>query len=164
MESVLAKKNTLQNRLKSGSMVITVVCALAMLFNLGVGIVTLVEYNKYGHDALTRFAFIRNSLASIIGAVIMGLAALMFLRISRNGIPFTDKNVRTVRVIAVLIIVNSFFPVIVSAAASGTDMGNVMVLGSMLSPTALAEGLLFLFTAYIIRYGTMLQQESDETL
>lgn len=107
-----------------------------------------------------RYAAIRQLISSGILTVIMILAALMFFRIFKDGIPFTAKNFRTVRIIGILFLVNAVIPSVSAAGLLGTFRG----LGGIVNPSALVEGLLFLFIAHMVRYGAMLQQESDETL
>ena len=69
----------------------------------------------------------------------------MFLRISKEGMPFSAGNIRIVRIIGILFLVNAVIPSVVTGA--------VITPFSIPNYTALIEGLLFLFIAHIIRYG-----------
>lgn len=51
-------------------------------------------------------------------------------------------------------------PLLVNAILSG----NPKLLMALADPTGIVEGILFLFLAQIMHYGSLLQQESDETL
>jgi len=161
MESVIARKTTVIDKMKSGSRIICGLCIIVVLFNLFCTATFFISQAKYAHDTMTTFAVMRNCISYGISAVIMVMAAIMFFRISKDGVPFNDKNVKTVRNIGILILINAILPTTTAAAISGAEM---TVMGSLLNPTAFAEGLLFIFTSRIIRYGAMLQQESDETL
>jgi hypothetical protein len=162
-------KEQLITKLKKGSMCITAFCLLAMLCNLAAAIIPplLTEHNrtyvgniKIAVDMLTKISLCRRSVSSFILAAVMLLAALMFFRIAKDGMPFSMKNAKTVRIISYLFLLNVIAPsaAVYAICRSGPDT----VAASNLS--ALMEGLLFLFIAHIIRYGAMLQQESDETL
>ncbi|MBP3199205.1 MAG: hypothetical protein J6N21_19700, partial [Butyrivibrio sp.] len=61
-----------------------------------------------------------------------------------------------------LMILGSFLPGFIAHAITGFSADGIFL--SMISPVAMINGLLIFFLAYIIKYGAMLQQESDETL
>ena len=150
-------KEQIIEKLKKGSRWIGIVCVLAVLFNL-----LVIGWGFYRHshavnvDAVTRYVFFREFVTYGLSAVIMLLAALLFFRVAKSGIPFTAQNVRTVRIIGILFLLNAVVPtVLVSGVISPFSVQNY---------SSLLEGLLFLFVAHYIRYGAMLQQESDETL
>ena len=150
-------KEQIIEKLKKGSRWIGIVCVLAVLFNL-----LVIGWGFYRNsdavnvDAVTRYIFFREFVTYGLSAVIMLLAALLFFRVAKSGIPFTAQNVRTVRIIGILFLLNAVVPtVLVSGVISPFSVQNY---------SSLLEGLLFLFVAHYIRYGAMLQQESDETL
>lgn len=150
-------KDQIIQKLKKGSKWIVVICILAILFNLAC------IFRMFGHvrniadpDPVMTYVLIREFITLGINIVIMALAAWMFLRISKEGMPFSAGNIRIVRIIGILFLVNAVIPSVVTGA--------VITPFSIPNYTALIEGLLFLFIAHIIRYGAMLQQESDETL
>ena len=65
-----------------------------------------------------------------------------------------------VRGIGGLFLVNAVLPMVINAVVDA----NPNMLFSLLDPTGIVEGILFLFIAQILHYGSLLQQESDETL
>ena len=144
-------------KLKKGSLWICIVCGLAVLFNLSVCVMLFFRYRSLVvTDAVTQYTVIREYVTYGLSAVIMLLAALLFFRVAKSGIPFTAKNVRTVRIIGILFLLNAVIPTVI--------IGGVITPLSVTNYSSLIEGLLFLFIAHFIRYGAMLQQESDETL
>lgn len=150
-------KDQIIQKLKKGSKWIAAICILAILFNL------LCIFRMLGHvrniadpDPVMTYVLIREFITLGINTVIMTLAAWMFLRISKDGMPFSAGNIWIVRIIGILFLVNAAIPSAVT--------GEVITPLCIPNYTALIEGLLFLFIAHIIRYGAMLQQESDETL
>ena len=162
MKEQAMSKNTAIEKLKSGSVGIGVLCIIVALFNLMIILANSVRGGLFTSNVFTveRYAAIRQLISSGILTVIMILAALMFFRIFKDGIPFTAKNFRTVRIIGILFLVNAVIPSVSAAGLLGTFSG----IGGIVNPSALVEGLLFLFIAHMVRYGAMLQQESDETL
>ena len=144
-------------KLKKGSLWICIVCGLAVLFNLSACVMLFFRYRSLVvTDAVTQYTVIREYVTYGLSAVIMLLAALLFFRVAKSGIPFTAKNVRTVRIIGILFLLNAVIPTVI--------IGGVITPLSVTNYSSLIEGLLFLFIAHFIRYGAMLQQESDETL
>ena len=150
-------KEQIIEKLKKGSLWIFIVCVLAVLFNL-----LVIGWGIFRHsdaleiDAVTKYVFFREFVTYGLSAVIMLLAALLFFRVAKSGIPFTVKNIRTVRIIGILFLVNAVIPTVIT--------GGVISPFSVQNYSSLLEGLLLLFVAHYIRYGAMLQQESDETL
>ncbi|MBR5723437.1 MAG: DUF2975 domain-containing protein [Oscillospiraceae bacterium] len=155
-EQILTKPEVI-DKLKKGSLWIGIVCVLAVLFNLAACMILFFRYRSPDvTDAVTQYTMIREFVTYGLSAAIMLLAALMFLHIAKDGMPFTVKRVRTVRIIGILFLLNAVIPTVV--------IGGVITPFSVTNYSSLIEGLLFLFIAHIIRYGAMLQQESDETL
>ena len=162
MKEQAMSKNTAIEKLKSGSPGIGVLCLIVSAVNLMIILANSVRSGLFTMQGFTieRYSAIRQLISSGFLTVIMLLAALMFFRIAKDGMPFTAKNSRTVRTIGILFLVNAVIPSVSAAGIIGTFKG----VGGLVNPSALIEGLLFLFIAHIIRYGAMLQQESDETL
>ncbi|MBQ7990521.1 MAG: DUF2975 domain-containing protein [Oscillospiraceae bacterium] len=161
MESIIERKSAVQGKLKKGSLIISAVCAAASVFNVVMAVIRGRSYLTYAHDTLSRYGLSRVFVGSLISAVVMALAAWLFYRISKDGEPFSIRNMRLVNVIGGLVLANSILSVAVADIISGSYM---LVHGAAIDPNAFAVGLLFLCTGHIIRYGAMLQQESDETL
>ena len=89
------------------------------------------------------------------------IAALMFRRIAKSGVPFEHKTIRAVRIIGILCMMQAF---VSHLAASLLTMSMQFALIDLFPMQIIAEGLLFLFAAKMMKYGAMLQIESDETL
>ena len=153
-------KNLLIEKLKQGSKWIAVLCILAALVNLAAAVMRIISVKVYAHQSIAEYTIIRQCITYVLSAVIMAIAAVLFFRIAKEGIPFTVQNVRAVRFIGILFLLNALIP---SVAAAGMSEHYTSFL-DLSNPSAFIEGLLFLFIAHIIRYGAMLQQESDETL
>ena len=98
-------------------------------------------------------------ISCLVDAAVYVVAALMCFRIFRNGRPFTRGNIWSVSGIAGLFLVNTVLTVIIEGSSEGffkifisRGTGYVFLAG------------IFLFVAEILRYGKLLQIESDETL
>ncbi len=156
------KKEQVIKKLKKGSGIITVLCLAAVVFDLCLLIAHGKNIAAYGSgwEQPMLYSKYRECITFGINSVIMLIAAVLFFRIAKNGMPFTAGNIRLVRIIGVLFLLNAAIPSVAAAGISNGDFGYA----SIINPLALVEGLLFLFISYIIRYGAMLQQESDETL
>ena len=84
---------------------------------------------------------------------------VVFYRIFRSGRPFTNGNITAVRVIAALSLIGS---IITALIRHSTGMSFISALFS--SIFSVFGAVVFLFFAEIMRYGKLLQIESDETL
>ncbi len=157
MKEQINFKPEIIEKLKKGSKWIFVICILAILFNLACIFRMICHIRSIDDpDPVTTYTIIREFITIGINLVIMTLAARMFLKISKDGMPFSAGNTWSVRIIGILFLVNAAIPSVVTGATITSF--------SIPNYTALIEGLLFLFITHIIRYGAMLQQESDETL
>ena len=158
MEQILSKNEAI-TKIKKGSLIIAVLCLIAAAFNLFV-VGTEIYYllKDSGNTHMGHWA--RYMIGYGINCIILISAAVVFFRISKSGRPFTRGNILLVRGIGVLFIVNAVLPMLINAAIDG----NPNLLFSLLDPTGVVEGILFLFVAQILHYGSLLQQESDETL
>lgn len=161
MKDMTANQDALLDKLKTGSKIIAGICFITIPVFLVKAVLTVLETgtlkNRYDLVYDTSFYYLmycRKALTFVILAAIMLIAALCFRRIAKDGTPFTKQSVRALRIIAILLLVNAVIP-------SVTDIAGI---SSIVNPPFLVAGLLFLFIAQIIRYGAMLQQESDETL
>ena len=106
---------------------------------------------------------LRNYISAVgigyfINAAALAVAALIFFRIFRSGRPFTRGNVWAVRGIAGVFLVKAMLPTFFQLSELGILKTGVMGTGSIFI------AVLFLFFAEIMRYGSLLQIESDETL
>ena len=118
--------------------------------------------------------FVRNDIYLLVAAACMciPLIALMFFlahklfgNVNASGTPFSDDNVRILKLVSYLMIILA----VVSIAAEG-----MVVFNSSWASDAVQLGgggfilivmaVLFYFMAHVFEYGAALQKESDETL
>ena len=166
MTKTAENKTFIIAKLKIFSIAVGVLCAVSALCHLTGGIRAL----SYILGADPREIFDLTNMCQqtaeyLLLTVIMALGAVMFFRISGETSPFRHRYVRTIRIIGVLFLVTAFVPAPAAFLIGWLTGGEPAAYEALLVsfPTA-AEGLLMLFIAQIIRYGAMLQQESDETL
>ena len=150
-------KSTVEEKIKSSGLAIMVISALGALLSAAVGAADLMGLGKL-EDDFSKKMMIKTAVSNFIGAVILAVAAVIFYRIFISGRPFTHGNIMAVRVIAVLFLLNSAVPSLVVGAALGFAKTSIIGAG------ALFNAVLFFFFAEIMRYGNLLQTESDETL
>ncbi|MDR0198245.1 MAG: DUF2975 domain-containing protein [Methanomassiliicoccaceae archaeon] len=107
------------------------------------------------------------ALAAI--ATIAAILAIMyyidrlFTSLHKNNTPFTDENVRNLRIIAILILAATIVLAIIGAALSYVfDTDAMTVIG--FNPFTLLVALMVYILSLIFSYGVTLQRESDQTL
>ncbi len=98
--------------------------------------------------------------AGFLAAMLL-IAAFMFRRISFSGMPFEEKTIRSVRTIGILCIIQGLCS---HLAASLLTLSPQFALTDLFPMQIIAEGMVFLFAEKMMKYGAMLQIESDETL
>lgn len=98
-------------------------------------------------------------LGCFINVAVFAATALIFFRIFRSGRPFTRGNVWAVRGIAGLFVVKILIQVILEEKELGL-LKAIVARGR----DSIFFAALFLVIAEILRYGRLLQTESDETL
>ncbi|HBI85667.1 MAG TPA: hypothetical protein DDX71_05195 [Ruminococcus sp.] len=113
-------------------------------------------------------------ITSVISLVICVQLLPMLWRLCRNGLPYTVQNVRSLKVTAILMGVLSVLPALTEALLyifTVTDesllirmRNGLLILIVGCNGFFIGICLLLLFIREIVYYGTMLQQESDETL
>ena len=166
MEQILTKDLTV-SKIRKGSFIIAVICAVAALFDILI-VFTRFGYNGLGEavDVIDRFVILRNRLVLAVNVVKWGCGAGVFFGLYKSCKPFTHGTVTAVRFIGILSFISSVLPTIIACLSTGyTDMKVAIMQGLSLSGLGtIVNGVLFIFIAQIIHYGTLLQQESDETL
>ncbi len=170
MSKQITNKNTAIEKLKKGSLLTAVICAAAALADLYGAFcsVYICLSDQFGMTAGTRFQAVEIFTAFVIVAGIVLTAGIMFFRIAGNGIPFTGQTVRSLNIIGILFMLRAILPPLAGTLISGSeafhiahpDLFSLIITGFY----TVIEGLMFLFIANIIHYGSMLQLESDETL
>ena len=140
--------------IKKSSLAIMVLSGLWSALYIFMGIYWLTDNNIH----IQREICIKQGLNFFIEAAVLLLAGLVFYRIFRSGRPFTRGNIMGVRGIAGLFLIKGLVPVFVEGASLGIMKTGLQGLGSFFIAA------LFMFFAEIMRYGGLLQNESDETL
>ena len=128
------------------------ICALGMLIY---GIAKIIDSTDIVSTATT----VTNCFSM---AVIFLAAMLMFRKISVSGKPFSAESVKLLRVIALVFMIGAVLSSAVTAVALAVT--NAEEISVSLDAGAIFLGALLLILAQIFKYGTILQQESDETL
>ncbi|WP_455529474.1 DUF2975 domain-containing protein [Ruminococcus sp.] len=141
--------------IKRSSLVILILSVLGAVLSVIVGISFLTLPMK---EKLTKDIYIGQMLSYCIQGAILVLAAIVFFRIFRSNRPFTRGNIWAIRGIAGLFLLKALILIFTKSAALGTLKAGLNGLGSAFICV------LFLFFAEIMRYGRLLQTESDETL
>ena len=120
-------------------------------------------------DAYTiHFRSIANTvfLAAVYGVVclvVMHFVGVVCKKFKECDTPFSDDIVTALRNLAISLIPMTVFSTLTESVMNSIITGNVnIVLGVDLTPVLMI--LLIILLYMIFRYGTMLQQESDETL
>ena len=156
-------QNQIIHNLKKGGICFAVVSVILLFINL-YGAVTVLMLEPYSQMmAGTKFQAVEISTIFALNALCLLLAVLMFIRIAKDGRPFTKKNVRTVRNVGIVFLLSAFCPALVGNIVTGFEVFGKMA-HRFIRPNNIISGVLLLFLAYIMHYGAMLQQESDETL
>ena len=167
MKNPAAHKKTIFEMLKRSSRIIAALCCIAVPVALIAALLSLQEISAMNQSRsnapdlpLYYITTFRKFISCVTLAAVMAISARIFFRIAKDGLPFTQRNARAVHIIALILLADAVIPAVAAGCITGTFLGT----GGIVSPYALITGLLFLFIAHIIRYGAMLQQESDETL
>lgn len=117
-------------------------------------------------DMVTAFSSVVVDIA--IFSVIAFIASAMLSRIHKEGRPFTKENIKNLRTIGELIMIDSFAPALISSVVGIilNIAGKIEDWSVMLNVDIdiVLIGALFFLLATIFAYGAKLQQESDETL
>ena len=160
MEQLLTKTETI-SKIKKGSLIIGVLCLLTAIFY------ALLAFTSLGFGsasaeggAIYKATVIRIRSLFAFNFATMLCASALFYRIRKSGKPFSRGNIIIVRTMGGLTILSGFVPALLYAAV----LKDPKMLVGVFDAGAIVSGLLILFIAQIMHYGSMLQQESDETL
>lgn len=144
------------------------VLALYMLY-LGIGMLLnigdmMISFQDGSYSAAHRWSYY--SLDLLCGAFLL-FGAFIFGTVVKTGMPFSERLSKLTAVTGITVILAEFIPSILDIIA-WTDhymMPHTVLLkaAGRLGEMSLV-GVLLLMLALVMRYGAMLQQESDETL
>jgi len=145
----------INKNIKRSSLVIMVLSVLGAVLNVIAGISYLTIPRE---QTPVKEYYIGHTFSCCIQGGVLVLAAIVFFRIFRSSRPFTRGNIWAIRGIAGLFLLKALVPIFTRSAALGILKAGLSGLGSVFICA------LFLFFAEIMRYGRLLQNESDETL
>lgn len=112
-------------------------------------------------DSFQTYYNVRLAAEGGLLAAMLLIAALMFRRISRSGVPFGAETIRSVRTIGIICIFQGLGPHLTAALIARAPYFSPADLFPL---HIMAEGCLFLFAAKVMQYGSLLQTEADETV
>lgn len=158
--------------------IVCIVVYVSMYFVRGDSLASPIS--EINGTSLTVEGFEINTIADMVTALSSGvvdiaifsaiafIASAMLSRIHKDGRPFTKENIKNLRTIGALIMLDSFVPaLIVSVVGIILNIaGKIEDWSVMLNVDIdiVLIGALFFLLATIFAYGAKLQQESDETL
>jgi len=151
MNDALEKLNKVSRWMGYGAIVIMAIAVIIMVTFVGLAIAVAVNpdlFTPYFNDeTVTTGMMLAACGAGIIGGALIFIAFYYVHRFSanacKNNTPFTNDNVRYLRIIAILTVVCAVIT---------------------LNPFMLLVSFLIYFVSLVFKYGTELQKESDETL
>ena len=153
-------KTKVETMIKRSSLIVMIVAAAEAAIAL---FLVIMEYIKLKSANRMPDSFYNLLMPEVVEMLFNGIVYLVeviiFFRIFRSGRPFTNGNIIAVRVIAALSLVGSIIGVLIRYHAGITITSALF--GSVFS---VFGAVVFLFFAEIMRYGKLLQIESDETL
>lgn len=160
----MQKEKTIKEKIEqsaTAAQVISIITLVLMIITAGSNIF-MALCSEYTDD----FAgYIKTAAEGIIMIFIAYNCAAIFSRIVESGTPFNFSNVKSLRIIALCImaknIVSGFAYGLAVSIRSGEFNFDAF---SFDTTSTLIIGALVMVLAQIFSYGTMLQQESDETV
>ena len=155
------KIQSIIQKIRTSSLVMGIFCLLSSVLQAAIMLQRPLGLSTPATDRTLQLAYLQQEIAAGLSMLILLLTGILCLRMSRSGRPFSVKKSTIVFVIAILTILKAIIPSVVTAMLAGKWYVSLL---SMSASSSLSEGLIFLFAALIMHYGTMLQQESDETL
>ena len=100
---------------------------------------------------------------AVIGMVILYYLDRLFTNIHKNNTPFTDENVKSLKTIAILLVIFTIVvPAVSALTAYALDAGYDWTM--QFNVISLFAAFIVYFLSLIFQHGTALQKESDETL
>ena len=150
-------KTKAEAMIKRSSLIVMIIAALETALSVTLAVMAY-QTSKEMHPAFNKIMLGECSNYAFNGATFF-IEMIIFYRIFRSGRPFTNGNIMAVRVIAVLAVIGAA----IKAALSYSDVPSLLSVFLKLSFPVLGA-VVFFFFAEIMRYGKLLQIESDETL
>ena len=165
-------KEQLQDKMKEQSWVLIIiltVVGLCMIAYSGIALYSALTMNNadamgpvesYGFSSMFERVF-----NGLFNAAVLFVAADIFRKIKSSGTPFMQNVIKHLYIISALLMTSAILSPVLAIAVTVVAKGSVQhrILFSGMS-FGVVLSLVVLSLARIFRYGTMLQQESDETL
>ena len=150
-------RTNVEAMIKRSSLIVMIIAAVEAVLSV---IFAVMEYKNTTEmpDDFVKF-LLSYSVDMLFNAATYIIEMIIFYRIFRSGRPFTNGNIMAVRAIAGL----SFIGGVVSALMRHSA-GIPLTMAFFNSAFSIFGAVVFLFFAEIMRYGRLLQTESDETL
>lgn len=150
-------KTKVEAMIKRSSLIVMIIAAIETVLSV---LMAVMEYKTSKKMSPETFKMmLPNTVNMLFNASTFIIEMVIFYRIFRSGRPFTNGNITAVRVIAALSLIGS---IITALIRHSTGMSFISALFS--SIFSVFGAVVFLFFAEIMRYGKLLQIESDETL
>lgn len=150
-------KTKVEAMIKRSSLIVMIIAAIETVLSV---LMAVMEYKTSKKMSPETFKMmLPNTVNMLFNASTFIIEMVVFYRIFRSGRPFTNGNITAVRVIAALSLIGS---IITALIRHSTGMSFISALFS--SIFSVFGAVVFLFFAEIMRYGKLLQIESDETL
>lgn len=159
-------KNNMIARIKENSTAMSVGSLVICVLLAGIAAINIFDPLYHHADREKIAASLACSAEILMFSAILAVSYVIFRRISSCGTPFTSENVKSMRLISLLFYINSILPNTVLCIAAGgyhVNNGNDWNTG-FINTTMVIAGIVFSLVTEYFNYGTMLQQESDETV
>lgn len=150
-------KTKAEAMIKRSSLIVMIIAALEAALSVTLAVMAYQTSKELPHT-FNKIMLGECSNYAFNGATFF-IEMIIFYRIFRSSRPFTNGNIMAVRVIAVLAVIGAA----INAALSYSGVPSLLSVFFKLSFPVLGA-VVFLFFAEIMRYGKLLQIESDETL
>ncbi len=154
------KEKTIKEKIEQSAVAAMGISAILALFTV-IGTVANICEAIFNEKALLIANNIGNIAESVLLCIISVISVLLFAKISKDGTPFSPKIVTLLRTAGFVMMLYSFIP----PAARGIALSALGEAPEFSGNTpAVFFGAILMILAQIFNYGTMLQQEADETV
>ena len=150
-------RSNVEAKIKESSLAIMIISLIGAALTACAGFYQLLSDTEKISDDYAKKMMLKTALSNIC-SVILIIAAVIFYRIAKNARPFTNGNITAIRIIALLFLINAVLPSIIVGMLLG--FAKISIIGS----GSIFNAALCFFFGEILRYGNLLQTESDETL
>ena len=150
-------KTKVEAMIKRSSFIVMIIAAVEAVLSVLMAVMEYKNCKKMSPEVFKMM--LPNSVNMLFNASTFIIEMVVFYRIFRSGRPFTSGNITAVRVIAALSLIGSIVIALIRHSA-----GMPIISALFTSIFSVFGAVVFLFFAEIMRYGKLLQIESDETL